>query len=156
MATTGDIRLVWSNLEGGGDVAIAENDLARDDGLETAVLLSLFCDRRAPAGERLPRGQTSARGWFGDEFAEVPGDQTGSHLWLLEGASWSESTARRAEQYARESLQWMLDDRLAERVEATASLPDEGVLELVIRIQRPSAPAATYRYGLSWAAQGVT
>lgn len=155
MAATGDIRLVWSNLEGGGDMAIAENDLARDDGLETAVLLSLFCDRRAPAGERLPRSQTSARGWFGDEFAEVPGDQTGSHLWLLEGASWSESTARRAEQYAREALQHMIDDRAVARVEPIASLPSEGVLALAIRIERPNAPAVTYRYALTWAAQGV-
>lgn len=153
---TGDIRLVWSNLDGAGDVAIAENDLARDPGLETAVLLSLFCDRRAPEGARLPRGQTSVRGWWGDEFGDTPGDETGSHLWLLEGAPWSEATARRAEQYSREALQHMVDDRAVARVVPIATLPSVGVLELAIRIEKPDAPAATYRYGLTWAAQGVT
>lgn len=151
----GDVKLIWSNTAGGADCAITENDLARDAGLETAVLISLFCDRRVAEGERSPRGQGSRRGWFGDEFSEIPGDRTGSHLWLLEGSGWTQATARKAEQYLREALQILIDERVAEAVTVTGNLRTESILEVEIQIKRPELPAASYRYGLTWAAQGA-
>jgi phage gp46-like protein len=44
------------------DVRLDGGDLSTDDGLETAVLLSLITDRRAEADDVLPDGGTDRRG----------------------------------------------------------------------------------------------
>lgn len=119
--TTGDIALVWSNAAGAADAGIVANDLARDDGLQTAVLLSLFTDRAAEEGDVLPDEETDRRGWWGDEFADDAGDRIGSRLWLLARSKRTDDVLARAEEYARESLQWLIDDKVAERIEVTAS-----------------------------------
>ena len=76
-----DIGLFWDRDS--ADFAIEANDLATDDGLETAVSLSLFTDRRAEDGDALPSGDADRRGWWGDDFPAVDGDRMGSRLWLL-------------------------------------------------------------------------
>jgi phage gp46-like protein len=50
-----DLALVWSNTLGDADLAMIDSDLASDRGLETAVLLSLFTDRRAEPDDVPPR-----------------------------------------------------------------------------------------------------
>ncbi len=57
-------------------------DLAVERGLHTAVILSLFSDRRAGADDLLPLNVTDRRGWCGDEFGGLQSDEWGSHLWL--------------------------------------------------------------------------
>ena len=49
------------------DLVLSDNDLARDDGLASAVIVSLFCDARARS-EQLPPGDETddLRGWWGD------------------------------------------------------------------------------------------
>jgi phage gp46-like protein len=95
-----DLALVWGS-SGGGDVALVDSDLASDHGLTTAVLLSLFTDRRAEDDDTPPSGDDSdRRGWWADEFAEVEGDKIGSRLWLLDRSKRTADVALRAEQYA--------------------------------------------------------
>lgn len=71
---------------GGGDL-VAENTL------RTAVILSLFLDRRADDDDVLPNGSNDRRGWWADTVAPMTeygiggglasGDRIGSRLWLL-------------------------------------------------------------------------
>ena len=42
-----DIALNWINALGGADIALEGPHLATDDGLRTAVIVSLFTDARA-------------------------------------------------------------------------------------------------------------
>lgn len=92
-----------------------------DDGLRTAILISLYTDRRADPGDILPGDETELGGWWGDAYADVEGDKIGSKLWLLRRSVVTDETLRRAESYCREALQWTIDDGLADRVEATAA-----------------------------------
>ena len=89
-----DIALTWNNDIGAGDLCVVGADLLADDGLETAVLLSLFSDRRARE-EEIPPGQTWRRGWWGDLLADDQ-DQIGSKLWLLEREKQSPTVLVRA------------------------------------------------------------
>ena len=112
--------------------------LASDDDVQTAVILSLFTDRRAKDDDELPDARSDRRGWWGDAYADVDGDQIGSRLWLLARQKRVASTLQRAQQYASEALQWLIDDGVASTVGVQArGLPGD-VLDLQIVIERPS------------------
>jgi phage gp46-like protein len=150
-----DIALRWNAAQLAADLAIEANDLVRDGGLETAVLLSLFTDRRAEDGDPLPAAATDRRGWWGDAVPVVAGDRIGSRLWLLARSKETPKALERVEEYAREALQWLLDDRVAERVDVTAEIPRPGMLGLTVQIFRPRADPVTYRFNHAWSAQGA-
>jgi phage gp46-like protein len=90
--------------------------LDASDAFGSAVILSLFTDRRAPEGWR-PE-VSDRRGWWGDHVA--PSNETplerGSHLWLLENEIVSTETINLARIYAEEALAWMIEDEAAARI----------------------------------------
>jgi phage gp46-like protein len=148
-----DIALIWNASLGAADAAVSANDLAADDGLETAVLLSLFTDRRAEEGDVLPAGQTDRRGWWGDVYPVANNDRFGSKLWLLARSKQTQETLTLAETYARESLQWLIDDLVSDRVDVAAEWVRNGVMGLSINIHRPGKDSVRFRFDKTWAAQ---
>lgn len=126
------IQLGWNTAGGGADLVLqGSGAIAADDGLGTAVILSLFLDGRARADD----GAEDRRGWLGDAFA--PEDRIGSRLWLLTRERQSEETRRRAEDYAAEALAWLVADGLAADVTVQAEWVARGVLGLAVRIETP-------------------
>ncbi len=150
-----DLALVWDGANFAADLAIDANDLLTDDGLETAVMLSLFLDRRAEDADTLPDAVTDRRGWWGDEFPIADGDKIGSRLWLLSREKQTAAALTRAQEYAQEALAWLVEDKVAERVDVTADFPRPGVLGLSVIIYRPHVDPAKYRFNHIWAAQGA-
>lgn len=148
-----DLSLLWSDTDGAADLAIAENDLEQDGGLEAAVFLSLFTDRRAEDGDILPDAETDRRGWWGDAFPSVDGDRIGSRLWLLGRSKETADVLARAEEYAREALAWLVEDLVAESVATTATIAAPGVLGLSVQIYRPDRDPVRFQYSYAWAAQ---
>lgn len=144
-----DIALQWQGDH--GDVAMGVADLVADEGLETAVLLSLFLDARADADDGVPLDQ-DPRGWWGDSFAAVTGDRTGSKLWLLSREKQLGSVANRAKTYAAEALAWLVDDGVASGVDVQATFVAMGRLTLSISIKRPQAPPFNRQYQYVWSA----
>jgi len=145
-----DIRTRWKGLA--GDWSILGASLEEDDGLESAVAISLFSDARAAAGDPLPDPPISRRGWWGDAFAEVPGDKIGSRLWLLSREKQIDKVLGPAEVYARESLAWLVADGIARSVKVAAEISGEGVLGLAVEIARADQPVARYRFEGFWGA----
>ena len=140
--------------EFGGDLVLFGFDLERDDGLETAVIISLFTDRRASAEQIPPEyEQDDLRGYWGDITSVSATDQTGSLLWLLSREKQLPQTLSRAEQYCREALAWMIEDVVATKIAVSASYHSQGVMLLEIDIDRPTGPAVRYRYNYEWSAQ---
>jgi phage gp46-like protein len=144
-----DLALQWSLDAGGADLAIESDDLASDAGLRTAVLLSLFTDRRANDDDALPGDDDDRRGWWADEFLQVEGDFMGSRLWLLARSKRTPDIVPRAEQFAREALAWLLEDRVAKTVDVTARA-DGVVLYLDVTIARPTGDAAAFQFAHTW------
>ncbi len=150
-------------INGRGDWALvlagASQDLAGDDGLETAIVVSLFTDRLAAEGDELPPqadGAVDRRGWWGDSYAELAGDRIGSRLWLLARAKQVPATLRLAEQYAAEALQWLVDDGVASAVTTAAEwVPPlhQGVMGLSVTVARSQQPVRRYRFDLFWKGQ---
>jgi len=147
----GDIALRWDVYA--ADLAIEAGDLAIDDGLETAVILSLFTDRRARASDQLPDGQIDRRGWWGDVRPPVADDLCGSRLWLLGREKETSTVLERAREYATEALTWLILDGVAAAVDVVAEFVSAGVLGLHVAIQRPSSDTVDFRFELAWSAQ---
>jgi phage gp46-like protein len=150
-----DIALAFEDLRG-GDLVLSGQDLARDDGLETAVLVSLFTDRRATA-EQIREGEdkTDLRGWWGDVAPDVEGDRIGSHLWLLAREKQTSETLARAKQYATAALAWMIEDKVASGVEVDTSYDAPGRMAIRVVVVRPTGARETFRYDYEWAAQAA-
>lgn len=126
---------------------VENGDLKGDDGLETAVSISLFTDRRI-TDEQLGPGETHKKGWWGDVFPDVDGDKIGSRLWTLARAKRTLATLRLGEDYAKEALQWLLDDGIASQVTVEAEFQgdvSEGRWALGVRITRPSGDVARFK-----------
>ena len=151
-----DIALVWNSQSGTADLAMNStgNDLATDAGLQTAVIISFFTDRKSDPGDVIPDGSEDPRGWWGDTAFLEPGDvlkyPIGSKLWLLDRALQDDETLSRAQTYAKQALQWMIDDGVAGSVQATARYPAErpGWIELFVTISQAGSKA---NFNFAWA-----
>lgn len=114
------------------DIAIENSDLAPDDGLRTAVLLSLFLDRRA-GDDDVAEGGDRHGSWM-DQYLDQPNDKLGSRLWLLRREKETTATLQRARTYAEEALRWLVEDGIARKVETEAEWVARGVLGMGITI----------------------
>jgi phage gp46-like protein len=144
----GDYALVWA--DGVLDMTMADDDLASDQGLRTAVLLSLFTDRRAEDDDALPADDGDRRGWWADEFAETEGDLMGSRLWLLDRSTRRVDVARRAEEFIREALAWPLEDKVAARLDVEVETTATEML-IAVTAHRPQGDPVSFRFAHVWA-----
>lgn len=145
-----DIRITSGESVYETDFRIVANDLETDEGLESAVAISLWCDARAGSGDTLPVGETDRRGFWADEFIE--NGKIGSKLWLLDRAPLTEANARLAEQYASEALAWMVTEKVVASVAVQVSY-ENNVRLMSIQLARPDGRSldVRYRYGINWA-----
>jgi phage gp46-like protein len=147
-----DIALLFDANTLLADLGISGGGLTMDPGLDTAVIISLFTDRRAepddPIDPLSPTGDL--RGWAGDLLAE-PGDRIGSRLWLLRRAKMTDETISLVKAYAEEALQWLVDDGVATQVVCTATRVGLEAIELVNEVYRGAQPLGRWKF--AWTAQ---
>jgi phage gp46-like protein len=128
-----------------GDWVFEPPDLVNDEGLDTAVVLSLFTDGLAAPDDPLPgAAEDDRRGWWAQPW--------GSKLWLLSREKWTEDVKTRAEYYARMALQWMIEDGVADRIETEARLMNMGTIAVAIAIYRDGRLLFAKPYGALWQA----
>ena len=147
-----DIRTVFIDMDRGADLALESFALATDDGLETAVILSLFTDARARDDDTLLPGQTDRRGWWADAYPVVAGDSFGSRLWLLRRSKQLQESLTKAREYAEEALAWMVEDGAASKVEVETFIPRDEIMGMIVRIYRPDGALSPFRFETLWSA----
>ena len=113
-----DVKFLFDDDIFTGDVILGNGDLERDEGLRSAVIISLYSDRRADDTDEFDNNDR--RGWWGDLLSEVEGDQIGSKLWLLQRSKNTQQVVNNAKQYAFEALEWMIEDGVAQDIEVDA------------------------------------
>ncbi len=129
-----DIKMV-KDSRGNYDMAIgADGDLLTTGGVETSLLMSFFAERRADESEvAVP---FLRRGWWGNAFTAPDNFEIGSKLWLLYQSRNLPDTARRAEDFTRQAFQWLIDDKIFERITVSSAATDNTLLITVIFINR--------------------
>jgi phage gp46-like protein len=125
---------------------LATYSVGLEDTLATAVILSLFTDRRAGRDDKLPLHQADRRGWVGDEFMGADTDPWGSALWLCWVGKATSEVLEAARFAAQEALQWLVRDGIADRVEVTTEWVGERLDRLAVRprIYQPSQAQPVY------------
>jgi len=103
--------------------------------LTRSVIISLYTWRRAATDD--PVDDEELFGWWGDSYPAIADDRIGSRLWLLRRVKLTVQTQRDAEFYAREALQWLLDDGLVIGLEVSSEPVDLNRLNLLITLTVP-------------------
>jgi len=111
-----DLKII--NNQGIYDISIAANgDLATDDSFDTALLMSLFVDRRADSSE-VPVPELR-RGWWGNLLNDIPDDENGSKLWLFDQARLTQNDVNKLDDEGNNAVQWLRDDNLVENIKTS-------------------------------------
>lgn len=84
-----------------------DGDLVKEDGFDTNLIMSLFCERRATRDEVSP--PLMRRGWWGNTV-NSDGFELGSKLWLLDQSRLTTATVNMAQQYALQGASWLKTD----------------------------------------------
>ena len=130
-----------------GDIVTAvDGSIDSDDGIETAIAISLFTDRLATESDGAHVGE-DRRGWWFDALDSDPTTRTGSRLWLLESATLTDETLRRAEDYANEALVWMVDEGVARSVETKAARAGDEAAQMTTTVTRAEDGSP---YSITW------
>ncbi len=141
-----DLAFVAQGEAGIADLALESGDFKADNGLETAVLVSLFTDRFVPFAD-LPENVEDPRGWWADALSDVAGDRIGSRLWLVFDRGKLDVNAQNdAKDYAEEALAWLVDVGLASRVIVETSVATGVQLTISVRIFRPTGDSIPFKY----------
>ena len=134
MICNGDVRLI--STEDGGEIEIVSGQPLMDQGLETAVYISIF----------------SGPDWWGNAISE-PDEKVESEIENLYSSTLSNKTRLDAEEYVRKALAWMIRSGIAKKIEVSATLPAPGILGLDILITQPGDTVINLRYQINWSAQ---
>lgn len=148
-----DIRTVFINMEQAADFALQAMLLQTDNGLDTAVILSLLTDRRAEDDDIIPGNSGDKRGAWIDSFADIEGDQFGSRMWLLESAKLLPETVNRVREYCEEALNWMVLDGVAKAVNVTTEVVriyPLGIIAATVEIIKPDGATTRYKFENLW------
>lgn len=131
-----DLRVSYNALADEFDFDICRGTVFWDNGLYTAVILSLFTDARALDDDDIPDGTNDRRGWWGDDLTFNGDIQFGSRRWLLTREKQQDEVLRKLEEYDSEALKWLVDKQIASRVEVIAENAGEERWLETIRIYR--------------------
>lgn len=153
-----DIAIVWDSANARGDWAVTAGDLALDPGgLQSAVLVSLFTDRVAPADYVPPAGSMPGRrGWWGDTYEASP---VGSLLWTLDRSkkTGAFTLLNQAKDYCKQALQWLVDDGAATSINVQTDWISPQTLGILVSILKPFALQPTdFRFEWAWSPQTQT
>ena len=125
-------------------------DLAEEAGLRTAVIVSLFTDRLALPTDTIPDGTSDRRGHWSDSYLPEQDDLEGSRLWLLDREKIMPEVLRRAEDYTREALKWMVRDGVVQQVAAVAWTTGKEDLNIRAHLAKPDGKEVTFEFLDIW------
>lgn len=148
-----DLKMIYDNEKQRADIELESLlgtnitvDVQTGHDLETACMISLMSDRVAESDWTLTVDQ---KGWWADAYRQQP---IGSRIWQLGVMSVSDPNEYliRAKAYCEEALQWLVDDRIAASVSATAYFTDTSKRSLGCDIKITKANGVSQQFSYVW------
>lgn len=134
------------------DISLDESgDISTEDFFDTAILVSLFAEKRALEVE-VPLSNLR-RGWIGNESFEND-FEIGSKIWLYEQAKATTDTLNSVNAAATDGLQWFIDQGFVQNIVVDTSFQNDALV-LEVEIFRDNSEVDKRFYEL-WNASGVT
>jgi len=110
--------ILLTNEKGYYDFGIKNGEFITTRGFETALILSLFSDRRADISEVSP--VDLRRGWWGNlilrEILNEPLYELGSKIWLTFQSNSEQTTLNFIKRYIEEALIWLVEKQYAKSI----------------------------------------
>lgn len=151
----GDIRLKFDQEDQYGELIIADRDVDRDLGFETAVLITLGTDKYADDEDELPDDSGYRGGWWGDSIPVVADYKMGTKLWLLQRAKTEAEIPAIAKEYLIDGFKWMKDDGIVSdvivNIERRRDL--KTTLAFTLSFIKPEGKTIFYKFFYNWEAQ---
>lgn len=129
----------------GIDLELSKGDFTFDEGLETAVLCSLFTDAYV-APEELPEGFEDPKGWWADSISTRPNERFGSRMWLLDRGKLTVESKNAMKEYALSALAWLIEDGIASKIQATTEILSGQGISLKVNIYKPSGEDIPFKF----------
>lgn len=100
------------------DLDVENGDFAKTDSLDTALYMSVFCEKRANQVSE----PTLRRGHFTNQFSRVSGYEVGSLFWLYtEQVKNTDSNLTLIESAVTDGLRWLIDDGIISKTNVKAT-----------------------------------
>ncbi len=145
------IQMIYDNTLQQGDIVLDDDGaFVNDQTWTTSTSISLLSNARSE-DTSLPNAERG--GWWADETFDGPPPQLGSRLWEMLRTKTTNEVLSRAENIVKEGLNWMVVDKIADKVEVDAARIRRGlaikdqpsgmagdVLRLTIQIFSPIDP----------------
>lgn len=96
----------------------SSGDLVKEEGFNTNLIMSLFCERRASKDEVV--NPIARRGWWGNTLNDDK-FEFGSKLWLLDQSRLTTATVNMAQQYSLKGVEWLKTDGFIKDLQVTAT-----------------------------------
>ncbi len=132
----GDVFLY--DTEDSGEIFVSGGQPRMDRGLETAFYISMGCSD-SWINEIIPDNRENER--------------TESRLEELERAVVNNQTRLNAEQFTRDSLQWMIRENIAKTIDVEATIININRIQIDTVITKPDQTEENFKYILNWDAQ---
>ncbi|WGL97902.1 phage GP46 family protein [Arsenophonus sp. aPb] len=140
-----DIASGWNVNQLRGEWRVGQGELLSGHDLQSAIIISLFTDRLARDDDNID--DNFRRGWWGDSGQDY---LIGSRLWLIQREKLTVNVARRAEDYAKEALQWLIDDGVVASLEIGSQIIWPARLNMIIRYHQPANNSEDLRFFWVW------
>jgi len=146
-----DLKVTKDATTGLCDLTLTNGDFTIVDSFDTSIKVALFADERADPSE-VPSAELR-RGWWGNQFNGDIEFELGSKLWLLNQVRNNQDTLNSAIDIAQNSLQWLVSDDHANKVEVSGIQTADNIT-LEVTIFRDQARVETKYYDL-WENSGA-
>jgi phage gp46-like protein len=154
-ASEGDIKVVIVPEGKYLDCVLSDRDVERDDGFETAVLVTLSTDKRADDGDPLPDDSGYRGGFWGDTIPVVADYKMGTKLWLLQRSKTIDEIPAITKEYLLDGFSWMIDDGIIDSVEISVERRRDlkTTIAFGLTFYRPEGNSIFYSFYYNWEAQ---
>jgi len=116
----------------GGDIICEAGQIEMDDGVQTAVFISLFGANEDDTGD----DDTKSLEWWANKVATNANEKLRSRTQsLLRGMALTSASLQLIEDAAAQDLQWMLDTKLADAVVPSASITAVNTVKIDVKIE---------------------
>lgn len=130
------------------DLAVVNRVLESTDGMETALIVSLFTDART-SSDKVATAH-NRRGWVGNILTANIGRSIGSTLWVYEQSRITTNILNQIRVAAQEALDWLVEDGIAKTVIVSVQQVTERGIVISIDIETPQGE--NQRYSAIWRA----
>lgn len=135
------------------DISLDENgDLKGTNSFDTAILMTLYCERRADESEIADVSQR--RGWWGNILSKISGFEIGSKLWLLNQARNTQDNLNYGITYLQTAFNWFVTSGYAKKIQVTGKISNDTGMSFNIKIFTGNDNTASPLYAL-WKSTGV-